>query len=54
MNPPIAGRILDGPYIYGVFEVTDKRASASLNPDVAQAHLVEGEAWWDLIGVATV
>ena len=40
--------ILDGPYIEdGFVRITDKPGlGADLNPDVAQAHLAEGEKWW--------
>ena len=40
--------ILDGPYIEdGFVRITDKPGfGVDLNPDVAQAHLAEGETWW--------
>ena len=40
--------ILDGPYIEnGYVRITEKPGlGVDLNPDVAQAHLAEGETWW--------
>ncbi len=40
--------VLDGPYIKnGYMRVTDKPGlGVDLNPDVAKAHLVQGEKWW--------
>jgi len=41
--------VLDGPYIQnGSVRVNDLRPGlgADLNPDVARAHLAEGERWW--------
>ena len=40
--------VLDGPYIEdGYIRITDKPGlGADINPDVAQAHLAEGETWW--------
>ena len=40
--------ILDGPYIQdGKVRITKKPGiGVDLNPDVARAHLAEGEAWW--------
>jgi L-alanine-DL-glutamate epimerase-like enolase superfamily enzyme len=40
--------ILDGPYIEdGYIRITDKPGlGVDLNPDVAKAHLAEGETWW--------
>ncbi|HUA86948.1 MAG TPA: mandelate racemase/muconate lactonizing enzyme family protein [Bryobacteraceae bacterium] len=40
--------LLDGPYIQnGFVRVSDKPGlGVDLNPDVAQAHLAEGESWW--------
>jgi len=40
--------ILDGPYIEnGYLRITEKPGlGVDLNPDVAQAHLAEGESWW--------
>ncbi len=40
--------ILDGPYIEnGYLRITNKPGfGVDLNPDVAQAHLSEGETWW--------
>lgn len=40
--------ILDGPYIEnGYVRITEKPGlGVDLNPDVAQAHLAEGEVWW--------
>jgi len=40
--------LLDGPYIHnGFVQVTDKPGlGVELNPDVAKAHLAEGEVWW--------
>lgn len=40
--------ILDGPYIEnGYVRVTEKPGlGVDLNPNVAQAHLAEGERWW--------
>ena len=41
--------LLDGPYIKnGDISVNDKPGlGVDLNPDVAKAHLAEGERWWD-------
>jgi L-alanine-DL-glutamate epimerase-like enolase superfamily enzyme len=41
--------ILDGSYIEdGFVRITNKPGfGIDLNPDVAQAHLAEGETWWD-------
>lgn len=41
--------ILDGSYIEdGFIRITNKPGfGVDLNPDVAQAHLAEGETWWD-------
>jgi L-alanine-DL-glutamate epimerase-like enolase superfamily enzyme len=40
--------VLDGPYIKeGYMRVTDKPGlGVDLNPDVAKAHLLQGEEWW--------
>ncbi len=40
--------ILDGPYIEnGYLRITEKPGfGVDLNPDVAQAHLADGETWW--------
>jgi L-alanine-DL-glutamate epimerase-like enolase superfamily enzyme len=40
--------LLDGPYIKnGDISVNDKPGvGVDLNPDVAKAHLAEGERWW--------
>ena len=41
--------MLDGPYVkHGMVQVTDKPGlGVEINPDVAKAHLAQGEAWWD-------
>jgi L-alanine-DL-glutamate epimerase-like enolase superfamily enzyme len=40
--------VLDGPYIKnGFIQIPDKPGlGIELNPDVAKAHLAEGERWW--------
>jgi L-alanine-DL-glutamate epimerase-like enolase superfamily enzyme len=40
--------LLDGPYIHnGFVQVTDKPGlGVEVNPDVARAHLADGETWW--------
>jgi len=40
--------LLDGPYIHnGFVQVTDNTGlGVELNPDVASAHLAEGDALW--------
>ena len=40
--------ILDGPYIEdGFVRIAEKPGlGADVNPDVAHAHLAEGEEWW--------
>ena len=40
--------IIDGPYVVeGFIKVNDKPGlGVDINPDVARAHLADGEKWW--------